>query len=155
MTSEGRIESIRTRLLNLSRRRGERRLRSHRPRCLHSRGITGALRRTDRRNRRPRPHPPLCAGGGFSREAPHRSGRRAPRRAVRHDHRHDRYDDVRRGRAIVRGVTTVAVGTRVRRLPTSCTTVITRNVTYRHCEGAYYRPYYEGTTVVYVVVEEP
>ncbi len=48
----------------------------------------------------------------------------------------------------------IAVGTRVAVLPAGCTTVITRNVTYHHCGGVHYRPYYEGTTVVYVV-EEP
>ena len=48
----------------------------------------------------------------------------------------------------------IAVGTRVTVLPASCTTVITRNVTYHYCEGVHYRPYYEGDTVVYVV-EEP
>jgi hypothetical protein len=86
------------------------------------------------------------------------AARRAPRRAVRHDHRHDHHDDVRRarrGRTITRAVTRVAVGTRVRTLPRNCTTVITRNVSYRTCDGVYYRPYYEGTTVVYVVVEAP
>ncbi len=80
--------------------------------------------------------------------------RRAPRRAVRHDHRHDHHDDVRRarrGRAITRAV----VGTRVRTLPRSCTTVVTRDITYHECSGVYYRPYYEGTKVVYVVVEAP
>ena len=48
----------------------------------------------------------------------------------------------------------IAVGTRVTVLPGGCTTVITRNVTYHHCGGVHYRPYYEGTTVIYVV-EEP
>jgi hypothetical protein len=48
----------------------------------------------------------------------------------------------------------IAVGTRVTVIPTGCTTVITRDVTYHHCGGVYYRPYYEGTTIIYVV-EEP
>jgi hypothetical protein len=33
--------------------------------------------------------------------------------------------------------------------------VVTREVTYHHCGGTYYRPYYQGTEVVYVVVEAP
>jgi hypothetical protein len=41
------------------------------------------------------------------------------------------------------------------RLPSGCTTVVTDNVTYHHCGGVYYRPYYEGTKVVYVVVNAP
>jgi hypothetical protein len=48
----------------------------------------------------------------------------------------------------------IAVGTRVTVLPAGCTTVITHNVTYHYCGDVYYRPYYEGTTVIYVV-EEP
>lgn len=48
----------------------------------------------------------------------------------------------------------VAVGTRVYTLPSGCITVVKRGVTYHHCGGVYYRPYYQGNTVVYVV-EEP
>lgn len=48
----------------------------------------------------------------------------------------------------------VAVGTRVNTLPRGCTKVIKRGVTYHHCGGVHYRPYYQGNTVVYVV-EEP
>jgi len=47
----------------------------------------------------------------------------------------------------------IAIGTRVTVLPAGCTTVITRGVTYHHCGGVYYEPYYEGATVVYIVVE--
>jgi hypothetical protein len=45
----------------------------------------------------------------------------------------------------------VAAGTRVHTLPAGCTTVIKRGVNYHSCGGVYYRPYYEGNTVVYVV----
>jgi hypothetical protein len=45
----------------------------------------------------------------------------------------------------------VAAGTRVHALPAGCTTVVTRGVKYHNCGGVYYRPYYEGNTVVYVV----
>ena len=48
----------------------------------------------------------------------------------------------------------VTVGTRVNTLPAGCTKVIKRGVTYHHCGGVHYRPYYQGNTVVYVV-EEP
>ena len=64
--------------------------------------------------------------------------RRAARRTTRRHHRRHR----------------IAVGTRVTVLPAGCTTVITRGVTYHYCGDVYYRPYYEGNTVVYVV-EEP
>jgi len=50
----------------------------------------------------------------------------------------------------------IALGTRVATLPRGCTTVVTTDdVTYHHCDGVYYRPYYEGTKVVYAVVDEP
>ena len=47
--------------------------------------------------------------------------------------------------------TVVVVGTRVHTLPTACATVVKASVTYHHCGGVYYRPYYEGNTLVYVV----
>lgn len=34
-------------------------------------------------------------------------------------------------------------------------TVITNNISYRRCGSAYYRPYYQGSTVVYKVVNSP
>jgi len=49
-------------------------------------------------------------------------------------------------------VTSVVVGTRAYALPAGCATVYTpRGVTYYQCGGVYYRPYFEGGTVVYVV----
>lgn len=63
--------------------------------------------------------------------------------------------DVRR-RPTVGGVAAaIAVGTRVATLPRGCTTVVTYGVTYHHCGAVYYRPYYQGTTLVYVVVDAP
>jgi hypothetical protein len=49
----------------------------------------------------------------------------------------------------------VALGTRAYALPGGCRSVVRRGVKYHHCDGVYYQPYYEGDTVVYVVVEEP
>lgn len=49
----------------------------------------------------------------------------------------------------------IAIGTRIATLPRGCTTVYRYGVTYHHCGDVYYRPYYEGTQVVYVVVEAP
>jgi len=60
--------------------------------------------------------------------------------------------------AVAAGVavgTAIAVGTRVTTLPASCTTVVSGDVTYHSCGSVYYRPYYEGTKVVYVVVDAP
>ena len=48
-------------------------------------------------------------------------------------------------------VTTVAVGTIVPALPGGCATVQINGITYHQCSGVYYRPYYQGTTLVYQV----
>ncbi len=63
--------------------------------------------------------------------------------------------DVRRRPSVGAVAAGIAVGTRVATLPRACTTVVTYGVTYHHCGGVYYRPYYQGTTVVYVVVDAP
>ncbi len=63
--------------------------------------------------------------------------------------------DVDRGPRVGAVAAAIAVGTRVATLPRSCTTVVTYGTTYHHCGGVYYRPYYEGTKVVYVVVDAP
>jgi hypothetical protein len=34
-------------------------------------------------------------------------------------------------------------------VPSGCTTVVTSGVSMRNCNGTMYRPYYNGTTVVY------
>ncbi len=47
--------------------------------------------------------------------------------------------------------TRVAVGTRVYALPGGCQTALIGGVNYHRCGGVYYRPYYEGSTLVYVV----
>ena len=47
--------------------------------------------------------------------------------------------------------TSVAVGTVVPALPGGCTTVQVNGITYHQCSGVYYRPYYQGTTLVYQV----
>ncbi len=48
----------------------------------------------------------------------------------------------------------IATGTRVVVLPSGCTTVVKYGVEYYYCDGTYYRPYYDGDEVVYVV-EKP
>lgn len=49
----------------------------------------------------------------------------------------------------------IAVGTRVYSLPAGCSKVIRRGATYHSCGDVYYRPSYEGSNVVYVVVDNP
>ncbi len=64
--------------------------------------------------------------------------RRTTRRTVRRPHRHR-----------------VAVGTRVVVVPAGYTTVVVSGATYYYYDDVYYRRYYEGTEIVYVVVEVP
>ena len=40
-------------------------------------------------------------------------------------------------------------------MPTTCTTVVSRGVSYRRCGSSYYQPFYEGDTMVYKVVNSP
>jgi len=47
--------------------------------------------------------------------------------------------------------TTATVGAIVPALPGGCATVQVSGVTYHQCSGVYYRPYYQGTTLVYQV----
>ena len=49
----------------------------------------------------------------------------------------------------------IAIGTRVHVLPTGCGKIIVGGVVYHSCSGVYYKPYYEGTTVIYIVVDGP
>lgn len=61
------------------------------------------------------------------------------------------------GRPVLAFATGMAIGSVVAAatMPSSCTTVVANNVTYRRCSNTYYRPYYQGDTVVYKVVASP
>ncbi|WP_199553975.1 hypothetical protein [Sandaracinobacteroides hominis] len=48
-----------------------------------------------------------------------------------------------------------AVGTIVSTLPGGCTAVMVSNVAYQQCGGIWFRPEYAGTTLQYVVVNQP
>ena len=51
--------------------------------------------------------------------------------------------------------TAIAVGSLVRTLPPSCSTVVVNGVSYSQCGSTWYLPQYSGTTVQYVVVNAP
>ena len=51
--------------------------------------------------------------------------------------------------------TAVAVGTVVRSVPPSCTSVVVGNVAYQQCGNTWYQPRYAGSQVTYVVVTPP
>jgi len=68
--------------------------------------------------------------------------------------RHGCHVDVDHGyRGVVRAG--VAVGTRVLALPAGCSKIVVGGIVYQNCGGVYYKPCYEGTTVVYIVVDAP
>jgi hypothetical protein len=52
-------------------------------------------------------------------------------------------------------VQTPAVGTVIAALPGGCATVSSGGTTIYHCSSVYYRPYYQGTQLVYQVVTYP
>src|SRR5690242_9089777 len=49
-------------------------------------------------------------------------------------------------------VTAAVVGSVVRTLPPSCTTIVSAGVTYQQCGSTWYQPHYSGSQVTYVVV---
>jgi hypothetical protein len=52
-------------------------------------------------------------------------------------------------------VTAAVVGTVVRSLPPSCSTVYVNGFAYQNCGGTYYQPQYQGSNVTYIVVNQP
>jgi hypothetical protein len=52
-------------------------------------------------------------------------------------------------------VTAAVVGSVVRSLPPSCTTVYANGLAYQNCGGTYYQPQYQGSNVTYIVVNQP
>ena len=52
-------------------------------------------------------------------------------------------------------VTAAVVGTVVRSLPPSCSTVYANGFAYQNCGGTYYQPQYQGSNVTYIVVNQP
>jgi hypothetical protein len=52
-------------------------------------------------------------------------------------------------------VTAAAIGSRYYALPAGCVPYPYSGFTYYSCAGAYYKPTYQGDTVVYVVVNKP
>jgi hypothetical protein len=74
-----------------------------------------------------------------------------------HNNGHDRhhYHGGALAWGVAAGVTAAAVGSIVYSLPSGCTTYVSQGVTYRQCDGVWYAPRYQGSEVVYVVVDAP
>jgi len=51
--------------------------------------------------------------------------------------------------------TPVVVGTSYTALPAGCTTIPYAGITYYNCDGIYYKPAFQGDSVIYTVVENP
>jgi hypothetical protein len=51
--------------------------------------------------------------------------------------------------------TAAVVGSVVRSLPPSCSSVMVGNVAYQQCGNSWYEPRYSGSEVTYVVVNPP
>lgn len=49
----------------------------------------------------------------------------------------------------------IVVGSIVSALPPNCRSVVVNGMSYRRCDGVYYAPRYEGSSVVYEVVPSP
>ena len=49
----------------------------------------------------------------------------------------------------------VPIGTTITALPGGCSSLSIQGGTYFNCDGVYYQPSYQGTTLVYVVVPAP
>ncbi len=75
---------------------------------------------------------------------------------VRRDY-YDGWDDHWHPVAAAAAVTATAmvIGSMVRTLPPSCSTVVVNGVSYSQCGSTWYLPQYSGTTVQYVVVNAP
>ena len=64
---------------------------------------------------------------------------------------------VARGAAFAAGaaLTSAAIGSVVYSLPPSCSTIVVGGVSYQQCGSTWYEPQFSGTSVNYVVVQEP
>jgi hypothetical protein len=69
----------------------------------------------------------------------------------------NRWHPVARGAAFAAGaaITAAAIGSMVYSLPPSCTVTVVNGYSYHQCGSVWYQPQYVGTTVEYVVVEQP
>ena len=65
------------------------------------------------------------------------------------------YYPVAAGVAIGAAVTAAAIGSTYYALPPACSPYPYAAHTYYYCGNVYYRPQYQGSTVVYVVVDKP
>ena len=52
-------------------------------------------------------------------------------------------------------VTAAVIGSVINTLPPSCTTIYADGITYQQCGSTYYQPRYAGSSVTYVVVNNP
>jgi hypothetical protein len=52
-------------------------------------------------------------------------------------------------------ITSAAIGSVAYTIPPSCTTAVVGGVSYQQCGSTWYEPQFSGTSVSYIVVEQP
>ena len=57
--------------------------------------------------------------------------------------------------AVATTATAMAIGATVSALPSGCANILSGGISYYHCGSTYYRPYYQGANLSYVVVQAP
>lgn len=73
------------------------------------------------------------------------------------DYHHDDHHHNILGDVVVGTITGLAIGAIVTAasMPPACSDVVIGGVVYRQCGSTWYQPYYQGTTVQYIVVNPP
>ena len=66
---------------------------------------------------------------------------------------HDNYHPIATAAAVT--ATAIVVGSMVRTLPPSCTTVVVNGFAYRQCGSTWYQPQISGSSTTYIVVNSP
>ena len=73
-----------------------------------------------------------------------------------HHHHHHHHHDVIGG-VVAGAITGLAIGAIVTAasMPSGCSDIVIGGIAYRQCGSTWYQPYYQGTTVQYIVVNPP
>nr|WP_321400543.1 hypothetical protein [uncultured Desulfobacter sp.] len=74
-----------------------------------------------------------------------------------HDDHHDHHHHDVIGGVVAGAITGLAIGAIVTAasMPSGCSDIIIGGIAYRQCGSTWYQPYYQGTTVQYIVVNPP
>ena len=117
------------------------------------------------REKRPKPKPPHARPPHYKPKPPHHKPRPPHARPPHYKPKphnyyyapkkyHHRYYHGRRIMAFAAGLAIGSIITSAT-MPPSCTTIRVNGISYRRCNNSYYRPFYDGDTLVYEVVPSP